>query len=81
MWTWLEEGYRFFPECRDDRVEFNYDHADSSWHAAYSPGVRAVNVTLGTGEVVVRDGKPTRVDLARVRAKASEQAKRLFAKL
>ncbi|MBK5330548.1 MAG: amidohydrolase family protein, partial [Ilumatobacteraceae bacterium] len=49
VWSWLEEGYRFFPECRDDRVEFNYDHADSAWHTAFTPGVRAVNVTLGSG--------------------------------
>jgi cytosine/adenosine deaminase-related metal-dependent hydrolase len=81
VWSWLEEGYRFFPECRDDRVEFNYDHADSAWHTAYSPGVRAINVTLGSGEVVLRDGTPTRIDLEDVRAKAAEQAKRLFAKL
>ena len=54
VWSWLEEGYRFFPECRDDRVEFNYDHADSAWHTAFTPGVRAVNVTLGSGEVVLR---------------------------
>ena len=81
VWSWLEEGYRFFPECRDDRVEFNYDHADSAWHTAFTPGVRAVNVTLGSGEVVVRDGQPTRVDLGEVRAKSTEQAERLFAKL
>jgi cytosine/adenosine deaminase-related metal-dependent hydrolase len=81
VWSWLEEGYSFFPECRDDRVEFNYDHADSAWHTAFSPGVRALTVTLGSGEVVLRDGKPTRVDLDDVRAKASEQAVRLFAKL
>jgi hypothetical protein len=43
--------------------------------------VRAVNVTLDSGEVVVRDGRPTRVDLDEVRAKAAEQATRLFAKL
>ncbi|HEY0518955.1 MAG TPA: amidohydrolase family protein [Ilumatobacteraceae bacterium] len=81
VWSWLEEGYRFFPECRDDRVEYNYDHADSPWHTAFTPGVRAVNVTLASGEVVVRDGRPTRVDLDEVRAKAAEQASRLFAKL
>jgi len=81
VWSWLEEGYRFFPECRDDRVEFNYDHADSAWHTAFTPGVRAVKVTLGSGEVVVRDGHPTRVDLDEVRAKSAEHAARLFAKL
>lgn len=81
VWSWLEEGFRFFPECRDDRVEYNYDHIDSSWHTAFTPGVRATNVTLGSGEVVVRDGRPTRVDLDEVRAKAAEQAARLFARL
>ncbi len=81
VWSWLDEGYRFFPECREDRVEFNYDHADSAWHIAFTPGMRAVNVTLGSGEVVVRDGRTTRVDLDEVRAKAAEQAARLFAKL
>jgi hypothetical protein len=30
---------------------------------------------------VVRDGNPTRVDLEEVRARAAEQAVRLFAKL
>ncbi len=81
VWGWLDEGYRFFSECRSDRVEFNYDHADSAWHTAFTPGVRAVNVTLDTGEVVLRDGRPTRVDLGEVRAKAAEQAARLFSKL
>ena len=33
------------------------------------------------GEVVLRDGKPTRVDGDEVRAKAGEQAQRLFARL
>jgi cytosine/adenosine deaminase-related metal-dependent hydrolase len=81
VWSWLDEGHRFFPECRDDRVEFNYDHADSAWRTAFTPGVRALNVTLADGEAVVRDGLPTRVDLDEVRAKAAEQATRLFAKL
>jgi cytosine/adenosine deaminase-related metal-dependent hydrolase len=81
VWSWLDEGYRYFPECRDDRVEYNYDHADSAWHTAFTPGMRAVNVTLDSGEVVLRDGAPTRVDIDDIRAKAAEQAARLFAKL
>ncbi|MEP7046084.1 MAG: amidohydrolase family protein, partial [Ilumatobacteraceae bacterium] len=80
-WSWLQEGYAYFPECRDDRVGFNYDHVDSVWHTAFTPGVRAVDVTLGSGEVVLRDGRPTRVDVDEVRAKAGEQAARLFARL
>jgi hypothetical protein len=38
-------------------------------------------VVSGSGEVLVADGKPTRVDLAEVRAHAAEQARRLFARL
>jgi cytosine/adenosine deaminase-related metal-dependent hydrolase len=81
VWAWLDEGYRWFPECRDDRVEYNYDHADSAWHTAFTPGVRAITVTRGDGEVIVRAGRPTRVDIDEVRAKAAEQAARLFARL
>ena len=81
VWSWLGEGYRFFPECRDDRVEYNYDHADSAWHTVFTPGMRATDVTLGSGEVVVRDGRPTRVDVDEVRARAAEQSARLFAAL
>lgn len=81
VWSWLDAGYHFFPECRQDRVEFNYDHADSAWHTAFTPGVRAQQVTLADGHVVLRDGRPTRVDVDEVRAKAAEQAARLFARL
>jgi cytosine/adenosine deaminase-related metal-dependent hydrolase len=81
VWSWLDAGYLFFPEARHDHVRWNYDHADSAWHVAFTPGVRALDVTLDTGEVVVRNGRPTRVDLDEVRAKAAEQARRLHARL
>ncbi|MFM2076128.1 MAG: hypothetical protein RJA49_18 [Actinomycetota bacterium] len=81
VWQWLENGRSLFPEASADRVVWNYPHADSAWHVAFTPGVRAVDVTLDTGEPVLRDGVPTRVDLAEVRAKAAEQARRLFALL
>lgn len=81
VWTWLEEGYRFFPEARTDRVRWSYDHADSAWHVAFTPGIRAIDVVSGDGEVLLRDGRPTRVDLDEVRAKATEQARRLFTQL
>jgi cytosine/adenosine deaminase-related metal-dependent hydrolase len=81
VWAWLEEGYRFFPEARADRVTWNYDHADSAWHVAFTPGLRALDVTLADGETVLRDGLPTRVDIVEVRAKAAEQAARLFARM
>jgi hypothetical protein len=80
-WSWLENGYRFFPEARQDRVTWTYPQADSAWHVAFTPGVRALDVTLDTGEVVLHDGRPTRVDIDEVRAKAAEQSARLFARL
>jgi hypothetical protein len=81
VWQWLDNGYSLFPEARNDTVTWSYPHADSAWHVAFTPGVRALDVTLDTGEQVLRDGVPTRVDLAEVRAKAAEQAQRLFALL
>ena len=80
VWSWLEQGYSLVPEASNDTVRWNYDHADSPWHVAFTPGVRALDVTID-GEPVVRDGAPTRVDVTEVRAKAAEQAARLFAAL
>ncbi len=79
-WSWLQEGYRFIPEARDDTVTWNYDHADSPWHVAFSPGIRALHVQRGD-EALLVDGRPTFVDIDEVRAKAAEQAQRLFARL
>ena len=81
VWQWLDNGYSLFPEARNDTVTWNYPHADSAWHVSFTPGVRALGVTLDSGEQVLRDGLPTRVDLDEVRAKAAEQAARLFALL
>jgi cytosine/adenosine deaminase-related metal-dependent hydrolase len=81
VWSWLEAGAAFFPEARADRVTWSYDHADSPWHVAFTPGMRAVEVVGGDGEVLLRDGRPTRVDVDEVRTKAAEQAARLFARL
>ncbi|MGH9136271.1 MAG: amidohydrolase family protein [Acidimicrobiales bacterium] len=80
-WSWLTNGYRFVPECAGDRVTWSYDNADSPWHVAFTPGIRATDVVTRDGEVLVADGRPTRVDLDEVRAHASEQAQRLFALL
>ena len=74
VWAWLDEGYRFFPDARDDVVTWSYDHADSPWHVAFTPGMRALDVVAADGEVLLRDGLPTRVDIAEVRARAAEQA-------
>jgi cytosine/adenosine deaminase-related metal-dependent hydrolase len=81
VWAWLDEGYRFFPEARDDRVTWSYDHADSPWHVAFTTGIRALDVVSADGEVLLRDGRPTRVDVDEVRARAAEQATRLFTRL
>jgi cytosine/adenosine deaminase-related metal-dependent hydrolase len=80
-WSWLEQGYALVPEARADVVTWNYDHVDSAWHVAFTPGTRALRVVAADGEVLLDDGLPTRVDLAEVRAKAAEQAARLHALL
>ena len=80
-WSWLANGDGLIPECAADRVTWTYDHVDSPWHVAFTPGTRATDVVAGDGEVLVRAGRPTRVDLDEVRAHAAEQAARLFARL
>ena len=81
VWQWLENGYSLFPEARHDQVTWSYDHADSPWHVAFTPGMRALDIVSADGEVLLRDGKPIRVDEHEVRARAAEQAQRLFALL
>jgi hypothetical protein len=80
-WSWLEGGYALVPEARGDTVTWNYDHVDSPWHVAFTPGIRAEQVVSSVGEVLLADGRPTRVDLAEIRAHAAEQAARLHARL
>jgi cytosine/adenosine deaminase-related metal-dependent hydrolase len=79
-WGWLTNGHALVPEAATDIVRWNYDHADEPWRVAFTPGMRALDVMID-GETVMRDGAPTRVDTAEVRAKAAEQASRLFALL
>ncbi len=78
-WSWLEHGWDLVPEARNDRVTWSYDPMDP-WYLAFTPGVRPLEVEID-GEVVYRDGSPTKVDATEIRAKAREQAKRLHAKL
>ncbi len=80
-WSWLEEGWRLVPEAQGDRVTWTYDHADSPWHVAFTPGMRATEVVAADGEVLLRSGSPTRVDALEVRRKAAEAAERLFERL
>jgi cytosine/adenosine deaminase-related metal-dependent hydrolase len=78
-WSWLETGWDIVPEARSDEVIWSYDPMDP-WHLAFTPGVRPLEVKID-GQVLLADGKPTRVDPAEIRAKASEQAARLHERL
>ena len=78
-WAWLHAGADLVPEVRDDEVTWAADRADP-WYLAFTPGVRAERVVIG-GEVVVDGGVCTRVDAERVRARAWEEAQRLWAML
>ena len=78
-WSWLQNGYDLVPEARGDRVTWSYDPIEP-WHVAFTPGIRPVDVRVGN-ELVLSSGCATRVDTAEVRAKAAEQAQRLFARL
>jgi cytosine/adenosine deaminase-related metal-dependent hydrolase len=80
-WRWLTNGWQLVPEARTDVVTWNYDHVDSPWHVAFTPGIRAIDVHRADGEQLLRDGVPRRVDPVEVKAKAAEQAARLFARL
>jgi cytosine/adenosine deaminase-related metal-dependent hydrolase len=80
-WEWLEHGWDLVPEARDDVVTWSYDHVDSPWHVAFTPGIRALEVRSAAGELLLADGRPTRVDLDEVRARAAEAARRLHAHL
>jgi cytosine/adenosine deaminase-related metal-dependent hydrolase len=79
-WGWLQNGYGLFPEAAEDIVVWDHDRVDDPWWMAYTPGVRAVDVTIAD-ELVLRNGLPTRVEASEVRARAAEQATRLFARL
>ena len=78
-WAWLEAGSDLVPAAREDRVRWSYEPIDP-WHLAFTPGVQPVEVIVA-GEVVFKDGHPTRVDAREVRARAREQALRLWARL
>jgi cytosine/adenosine deaminase-related metal-dependent hydrolase len=75
-WSWLAHNWNLFPEALDDTVTWNYPTIDP-WHLAYTTTVNAIDVDID-GEHALRGGRPTRVDEAEVRAKAAEQAQRLF---
>ncbi|MBI5158403.1 MAG: amidohydrolase family protein [Acidimicrobiia bacterium] len=78
-WSWLEAGRRLVPDAAADRVTWSYPDMEP-WHLAYTTGVHPLEIEVA-GEIVWRDGAPTRVDAAEIRAKAAEQAIRLFGRL
>ncbi len=80
VWNWINNAEALFPEVRDDLVEWSYDHVESPWHTAFTPGVRCNTVTIN-GKKVIDNGIPTSFDIAEVRAKAAEASTRLHKKL
>ena len=78
-WSWLEQGYRLVPAARHDTVRWSYEPMDP-WRLAFTTGVRPAEIMVD-GDVVYADGGPTLVDAVEVRAKAAEQAARLFARM
>jgi cytosine/adenosine deaminase-related metal-dependent hydrolase len=78
-WTWLEAGAALVPEVAEDVVTWAYEPMEP-WHVAYTPGLRPHRVTVA-GEVVLDAGTPTRVDAVEIRARAREEAKRLWSRL
>lgn len=80
VWRWLENSLEMFPDAKEDVVTFDYDFADSPWHAAFTTNMNVTDVEIA-GQKVLVNGLPTKVDLQEVRAKAREQALRLFERL
>ncbi|MEA1903813.1 MAG: amidohydrolase family protein [Actinomycetota bacterium] len=78
-WSWLENGRDLVPEVHDDVVTWAYDVMEP-WHVAFTPAIRPLQVEVD-GELVLADGRATRVESDEVRAKAAEQAARLHARL
>jgi hypothetical protein len=78
-WGWLETGAALVPDVLDDVVMWSHTPVDPS-HLAYTTGVRAERVEVA-GEIVLDELGPTRVDSAEIRARAAEQALRLFRRM
>ena len=77
-WGWLRTGWDLMPAALDDRVCWAVE-SDDPWHLAFTTGVSPLEV-VRDGEVVW-DGEPTLVDGDEIRAKATEAAARLHARL
>ena len=79
-YKWLTNGWSLVPDARNDVVTWNYDHMDSAWHLAFTPGARPVEVTIG-GQAVIRNAQPINFDIEEIRRKSAEQAHRLHERL
>lgn len=79
-WQWLQNGYKFFPEAITDVITWSYDFMDDPWRLAYTTGIHCERVEMN-GVAHVENGMPVHFDMQEVRAKASEQAVRLFARM
>jgi cytosine/adenosine deaminase-related metal-dependent hydrolase len=79
-WSWVGNSSRLVPDVSNDYVRWNYDNIDSAWHVAFTPGTRAVDVSIA-GKTIVANGDAVAFDLEEVRTKAAEQAVRLHKKL
>ncbi len=76
-WGWLAQGWNLFPEARADRVQWSYPTAEP-WSLAYTTDVRPLEIAVD-GDIVLADGRPTRVDADEIRAKAAEATQRIAA--
>ena len=78
-WAWLTGAAALMADVAEDVVTWSSDPMDP-WHLAFSPGVHPTEVSVG-GRTLLQDGHVLSADAAEIRAKAAEQAARLFARL
>jgi cytosine/adenosine deaminase-related metal-dependent hydrolase len=80
-WAWLATGWELAPEAAGDQVTWSYEPMDP-WHLGYTTGasVRPLRVEVA-GQVVLDEHGPTRVDAAEIKARAREEAGRLFRRM
>lgn len=78
---------RLSPGCPADFVVLDYDaptpvhEGNLPWHLAFGMSARHVRHVVVAGEVVVRDGAPTKLDAAELRRRSHDGAERLWARM
>ncbi len=78
-WSWLEAGWLLVPEARQDRVHWSLRDIEPE-HLVANTGIRARTVIVA-GRTVLANAQPTQVDADEIRAKATEQTRRLISRL